>query len=92
MNDPLNSIRKKLSWRAWHRGTKELDHLLGQFADRHLDRMDEAQLEAFSQFMERPEPDLMNWLTDSSMLPDDLPVFLENWLTEYKFDPTYNEQ
>jgi antitoxin CptB len=92
MNDPLNSTRKKLRWRAWHRGTKELDHLLGQFADLHLPKMDEAQLSEFSKFMEEPEPDLMNWLTDISSLPDQLPTFLDEWLSAYRFDPIYKEQ
>ena len=92
MNDPLNSIRKKLRWQAWHRGTKELDHLLGQFADRHLPAMNEDQLNDFSAFMQEPEPDLMVWLTDSSTLPPNLPTFLRDWLADYRFDPTYNEQ
>ena len=37
--------RKKLRYRAWHRGTKEMDLILGPFADAHADAMDGAQLD-----------------------------------------------
>jgi hypothetical protein len=42
--------------------------------------------------MQEPEPDMMVWLTDSSTLPPNLPTFLRDWLADYRFDPTYNEQ
>ncbi|HEX6101764.1 MAG TPA: succinate dehydrogenase assembly factor 2, partial [Alphaproteobacteria bacterium] len=36
--------RKRLRFRAWHRGTRETDLLFGGFADAHLAALDEAQL------------------------------------------------
>ena len=32
----LEALRRKLGFRAWHRGTREADLLIGSFADRHL--------------------------------------------------------
>ena len=36
--ESLEKRRKRLRFRAWHRGTREMDLLVGSFADAHLDR------------------------------------------------------
>ncbi len=55
--------RKRLRFRCWHRGMKELDLLLGGFADRELGAMDEAELDRFEALLEVPEPTLYAWFT-----------------------------
>ena len=52
---PTNIRRRKLKFRAWHRGMKEMDIILGTFADRTLDRIDEAQLDAFEALLHIPD-------------------------------------
>jgi antitoxin CptB len=47
MGDPEPVRRKKLLYRARHRGTREADLLLGTFADRHLAGFDSAKLDQF---------------------------------------------
>lgn len=69
--------RKRLSYRCWHRGTKELDLLIGSFADRHLADLDEAQLDRLEILLEIPEPVLFDWLTGAYKPPP-----------EYDFDVT----
>ena len=44
---------KRLKFRSWHRGTRELDLLLGPFADRHLDRLSAAELAEYEALLER---------------------------------------
>lgn len=73
----IEKRRKRLTYRCWHRGTKELDLLIGSFADRHLADMDEAQLDRFETLLEIPEPILFDWLTGAYEPP-----------TEYDFDVT----
>ena len=63
MIEDIDKRRKRLTYRCWHRGTKELDLLIGSFADRHLADMDEAQLDHFETLLEIPEPVLFDWLT-----------------------------
>lgn len=70
MNDPLEIRRKRLRYRAWHRGTKELDLLLGTFADSHLADMEETELEAFEVLCNLPETILYRWVTGAGTLPD----------------------
>ncbi|MBV6657385.1 MAG: succinate dehydrogenase assembly factor 2 [Devosiaceae bacterium] len=69
-SEGLDARRKRMLFRAWHRGTKELDILLGSFADAHLATMDDRELDAFERLMEVPEPDLYNWIAGRAPMPD----------------------
>jgi antitoxin CptB len=55
--------RRRLLYRATHRGTFENDLLIGGFVRDHLDTLTEADIEALETLMERPDPDLADWLT-----------------------------
>ncbi|MBJ6985927.1 succinate dehydrogenase assembly factor 2 [Devosia sp. MC521] len=54
--------RKRLRYRAWHRGTKEMDLVLGPFADAHLENYDEAQLDKLEALMNEEDPPLLKWV------------------------------
>jgi antitoxin CptB len=54
--------RRRLRYRAWHRGTRELDLLLGPFADAELEGMDAAGLDRFEAILAYEETDLQAWL------------------------------
>jgi len=58
----LDARRRRAHYRAGHRGTKEMDWLLGRFAEAELADMDSNDLEAFEEFLAMPEPDLEDWL------------------------------
>jgi antitoxin CptB len=62
--------RRRLRYRAWHRGTRELDLLLGPFADAHLDRMSESDLDRFERLLALEETDLQAWLLNQAPPPD----------------------
>ena len=55
--------RRRLLFRATHRGTQENDLLIGGFVRYHLDTLTEADIEALEALLERPDPDLADWLT-----------------------------
>jgi antitoxin CptB len=59
-NDPR---RRRLLFRATHRGTYENDLLIGGFVRDNLDTLTEADIDALEALMERPDPDLADWLT-----------------------------
>lgn len=73
----LDARRKRNLFRAWHRGTREMDLLLGQFADSALADMSDVDLEAFEALMEVPDRDLFAWITGKQTIPAnyDSPVF-----------------
>ncbi len=68
----LERTRKRLHYRAWHRGTKESDLLLGRFADAHLATMTAEQLADFEQVLDRIDPELMDWFTGREPVPANL--------------------
>ncbi len=63
------TLRKQLRFRSWHRGTREMDLILGRFADRHLGGMDRRQLEGYARLLEESDPDIYGWLADGETRP-----------------------
>jgi antitoxin CptB len=59
MHDPRLS---KLRFRAWRRGFREADLILGPFADLRLEGMSPAELDDFEALLEHPDPDLYAWI------------------------------
>ena len=67
----LKITRKRLLWRATHRGIKEMDILVGGYAQHYLDAMNEAELTQFAELLEIPDQDLLSWATKQSSVPLD---------------------
>lgn len=65
----LDPRRKRLLFRAWHRGIREMDLIMGRFADAHIDGLDDAALDDFERLIEVPDRDLFAWLTDADQVP-----------------------
>ena len=67
----LDARRRKILFRAWHRGTREMDLLMGRFADARLAGMSDAELDEFEQLIEVPDYELFRWIMgDSEPHPD----------------------
>ena len=54
----LDPRRRKILFRCWHRGMREVDLLLGQFADARIDQLSEAELDQLENFMEAQDADI----------------------------------
>ncbi|MCE9522465.1 MAG: succinate dehydrogenase assembly factor 2 [Alphaproteobacteria bacterium] len=61
---------KRLKFRAWHRGMKEVDLILGPFADENAARLSEAELVDFELLLGVPDNDLYDWLSGRSAPPE----------------------
>jgi antitoxin CptB len=68
----LDARRRRLLFRATHRGTYENDILLGGFVQRHIAALAEADLAALEELLELPENDLADWLTGRLPIPAEL--------------------
>jgi antitoxin CptB len=68
-NSTLEPLRRKLTFRAWHRGTREADLLIGTFADRHIASFDAEQLAQFDRLLAENDPDIYEWMTGQSEIP-----------------------
>jgi antitoxin CptB len=62
MTEPHDTRLRRLRMRAWRRGTKEMDIVLGPYADAELARMDAAALDAFEALLDEADQDLMRWV------------------------------
>jgi antitoxin CptB len=60
---------KRLKFRAWHRGFREADLILGPFADKHAQSLTPAQLEAFEQLLEENDHDIYGWIVGRAPTP-----------------------
>ena len=65
----LDDRRKRLLFRCWHRGTREMDLVLGRFADTEITTLTEAELTQLERLLEVPDPDLYAALTGDRPLP-----------------------
>ena len=54
----LDDRRKRLLFRCWHRGTREMDLILGRFADAEIAAMRDNELTELERLIELPDPDL----------------------------------
>lgn len=66
----LTERQRRALYRARHRGTKEMDWLLGRFAAAEIGAMSETELTSFEQFLALPDPDVEHWVMGA---PDQIP-------------------
>ena len=73
----LDVRRRKILFRAWHRGTREMDLMMGRFADAALAGMSEDELDEFERLIEVPDPELSDWIMGEAAAPAeyDKPMF-----------------
>jgi len=69
---PLTIRRKKLLFRSWHRGTRELDLIFGSFADAAIETLDEGELDDYERLLNLPDTDLMDWMLIGKPVPADI--------------------
>lgn len=70
--EEVEHLRKRLLFQCQHRGTKELDLVLGPFAKAHLNDLSADELLILSVFLAEPDPDIYDWLTGREPLPERL--------------------
>jgi antitoxin CptB len=68
-DETLSPRRRRLMFRAWHRGTKEADLLIGGFVRRHIAAFTEAELDELEAVLELPDVDLADWLSGRRAIP-----------------------
>ena len=65
----LDHRRKRLLFRCWHRGTREMDLILGRFADAHIASLDDGEVAVLERLLEVPDPDLFAAVTGAMPPP-----------------------
>ena len=71
MTDMDDARLKKLKFRAWRRGFREADLILGPFADLHVSAFSPAELDAFEVLLDQPDHDLYAWIIGTLPTPEE---------------------
>jgi len=70
-SEGLDGRRKRVLFRCWHRGTKELDLIIGRFADAHLIDLTDADLDQLERILDVPDPELYAAFMGEAATPAD---------------------
>jgi len=77
--------RKRLRYRAWHRGTKEMDLILGPFADANVENYGQAELDRLEALMNEEDPPLLKWVMRQEEPPEHVDrVFLDRLIADHE--------
>lgn len=79
--------RKRLLFRSWHRGTREADLILGSFADENLAGFDAVQLDRYEALLDRPDPEIFDWLMGRCPPPPECEHDVTRMLLAFKYTP-----
>jgi antitoxin CptB len=85
-SDGLDPRRRKLLFRSWHRGMREMDLILGRFADVALAELSEAELAEFERLIELPDRDLLAWVTGEAAVPPEVETGVFRRMRDFHFN------
>jgi antitoxin CptB len=83
-DENLFARRKRLLYRANHRGIKEMDIILGGFASAWIDRLTMGQLDEFEEIMQENDRDLLSWFTGEANAPKEINNALFNEILHHQ--------
>jgi len=68
-SEGLDQRRRKLLFRSWHRGIREMDLIMGGFADREIATLTDAEMDQYEHLLEVQDADILSWVTGTSPTP-----------------------
>jgi antitoxin CptB len=71
-SDSLDPRRRRALFRSWHRGTREMDLILGPFADAQLGGLTADELAQYEALLEQPDTDFYQWITGEKPAPPEV--------------------
>lgn len=69
-SEGLDARRRKLLFRSWHRGMREMDLILGSFADAEIGVLTEAEIDQYEKLLDIPDTELLPWITGERIIPE----------------------
>ena len=70
-SEGLDPRRRRLLFRSWHRGIREMDIVYGRFADAQIAALSDAELDAYERLLELPDQQVFEWISGAQALPAD---------------------
>lgn len=85
--EDIDTKRKRLIFRSWHRGTREMDLILGSFADLYVPEFSAQDLTLYDEILHHSDPDLYNWISGK----EDTPANYRNPVMDKLLAHNYNK-
>jgi antitoxin CptB len=82
-SEGLSERRRKLLFRSWHRGIREMDLIMGGFADASIAALTEAELDLFERLLDVPDQEIYSWFTGEGAVPEDFDSALFKRMREF---------
>ena len=84
-NETIENKRKRLIFRSEHRGTKEMDLVMGSFAKKYVPDFSEDELGMYDEILNESDPDLYNWISGVEPFPANKSNAVYEKLLAHKF-------
>jgi antitoxin CptB len=85
----LDARRRRLLFRSWRRGMREMDLVLGRFADAQIGTLTDAELDEYERLLEIPDQQMFAWLCGTETVPADIDTaLLRRVLASHRNGPT----
>ena len=82
-SDGLDARRRRLLFRSWHRGIREMDLVYGRFADAQIAGLSEAELDDFERLLELRDQQVFDWVSGAQTTPPDYDTALFRRLRDF---------
>src|SRR5690348_14407087 len=82
-SDGLDARRRRLLFRCWHRGIREMDLVLGRFADAQLKQLNETELDEVERWLDVPDQQIFAWVNGMESTPKEFETVLFRRLCEF---------
>ncbi len=69
--ETLENKRKRLVFRSWHRGTKEMDLIMGSFANQYVPDFTPEELDLYEELLQNSDLDVYDWICGRVEVPSD---------------------
>jgi antitoxin CptB len=82
-SDGMDTRRRRLKFRSWHRGIREMDLILGPFADAQLAALSDVELDEYETWLDIPDQQFFAWVNGSETTPYDIDTTMFRRLCDF---------
>ena len=82
-SEGLDPRRRRLLFRSWHRGIREMDLVLGRFADAHIAILSDSELDEYERWLEVPDQRIFAWVNGAQTVPPEFDSVLFRRLRDF---------
>jgi len=84
-SNELDERRRRLLFRSWHRGMREMDLVLGRFADTHIKELSDAEIDEVEAWLDVPDQQIFTWVNGSQPVPAEIDTALFRRLRDFHY-------